>query len=119
MVHILTSAYIAPSNGQCKRMVQEVRKMMEKSGERDPEFNMKVLNNTERHGGLGTPMNILLGRNVKGLMPNSNNEGLDIQENLQKRIRKAEKVAGRKGHFNRETFLEGDEVWIQNPAHRK
>ena len=30
VVHVLTSAYNAPSNGQCKRMVQEVRKMMEK-----------------------------------------------------------------------------------------
>ena len=32
VVHVLTSAYNAPSNGQCKRMVQEVKKMMEKSG---------------------------------------------------------------------------------------
>ena len=48
---MLTSAYHAPSNGQCERMVQEVRKFMEKSGERDPELVMKVLNNTERRGG--------------------------------------------------------------------
>ena len=116
---MLTSAYNAPSNGQCKRMVQEVRKMMEKTGERDPEFIMKVLNNTERRGGLGTPIKILFGRNVLGPMPNSNNEELDVQENLQKRIKMADKVAGTKGHFNGETFLEGDEVWIQNPTNRK
>merc|ERR1711954_158728 len=47
--HVLTSAYNAPSNGQCKRMVQEVKKFMEKSGKRDPELVMKVFNNTERH----------------------------------------------------------------------
>ena len=75
--------------------------MMEMSGIRDLEFIMKVLNNTERRGGLGTPIKILFGRNVKGPMPNSNNEELDIQENLQKRIWKAEKVAGRKGRCNR------------------
>ena len=106
----MTSAYNTPSNGQCKRMVQEVRKMMEKAGERDPEFIMKVLNNTERHGRLGTPIKILFGRNVLGPMPNSNNEELDIQENLRKRIKMADRVAGRTGCFNRETFLEGDEV---------
>ena len=31
----------------------------------------------------------------------------------------AERVAGKKGRFSRESFLEGDEVWIQNPANRK
>ena len=31
----------------------------------------------------------------------------------------AERVAGKKGRFSRESFLEGDEVWIQNPADRK
>merc|ERR1712112_184307 len=69
IVHVLTSAYHALSNGQCERMVQEVRKFMEKSGERDPELVMKVLNNTERRGGLGTPMKIFMGQNVKGPMP--------------------------------------------------
>ena len=93
--------------------------MMVKSGGRDPEFIMKVLDNTERRGRLGTPIKILFGRNVKGPMPNSNNEELDIQENFQNRIPKAEKVTGREGHFNRETFLEGDEVWIQNPINRQ
>ena len=52
---MLTRAYKAPSNGQCERMVQEVKKFMEKSGERDPELVMKV-HNTERRGRLGTPM---------------------------------------------------------------
>ena len=98
---MLTSAYNAPSNGQCERMVQEVKKIMEKTGERDPKFVMKVLNNTERP------------------LPNSNNEDSDVQENLQRRIKMAERVAGRKGRFSRESFLEGDEVWIQNPANRK
>ena len=93
--------------------------MMEKTGERDLEFIMKLLNNTERRGGLGTPIKILFWRNVLGPMPNSNNEELDVQENLQKRIKMADKVAGKKGRFNRETFLEGDEVWIQNPTNRK
>ena len=55
LVQVLTSTYNAPSNRQCERIVKEVRKMMEKSGERDPEFIMKGLNNTERRGGLGTP----------------------------------------------------------------
>ena len=31
----------------------------------------------------------------------------------------ADRIAQRKGRFNRETFKEGDEVWIQNPANRK
>ena len=39
---MLTSAYNAPSNGQCERMVQEVKKIMEKTGERDPEFDEGV-----------------------------------------------------------------------------
>ena len=116
---MLTSAYNAPSNGQCERMVQEVKKFMEKSGERDPELVMKVLNNTERHGGLGTPIKIMMGRNVKGPLPNSNNKELDIQENLQNRLKMAERVKGKKGRFSTEFFLEGDEVWIQNPANRK
>ena len=93
--------------------------MMEKARERDPEFIMKVLNKTERCGGFGNPINILFGRNILGPMPNSNNKELDIQENLQKRIKMADKVAGKKGRFNRETILEGDEVWIQNPTSRK
>ena len=80
---------------------------------------MRVLNNTERRGGVCTLIKILFGRNVKGPIANSNNEELDIQENLQKRIKKAERVANAKGRFNRETFQEGDEVWIQNPASRK
>ena len=46
VVHVLTSTYHSPSNGQCKRMGQEVKKMMIKSRERDPKFIMKVLNNT-------------------------------------------------------------------------
>ena len=54
VIHILTSAYHLPSNGQCRRMVQEVMKMMVKTGECDREFIMKVLNNTERRGGMGT-----------------------------------------------------------------
>ena len=61
---------------------------------------MKVLNNTERRGGLGTPIKIMMGRNVKGPLPNSNNEDLDIQANLQKRIKMAERVAGKKGQFS-------------------
>ena len=61
----------------------------------------------------------MLGHNVKGPLPNSNNKELDVQENLQKRIKMAERVAGRKRQFNRETFLKGDEVWIQNPSNRK
>ena len=69
---------------------------MLKTGERDPQLIMKVLNNTERRGGLGTPIKILFGQNVKGPLANSNNEELDIQENLQKRIKKAEKVANAK-----------------------
>ena len=52
-------------------------------------------------------------------LPNSNNEELDIQENLQKRIQKAERVANKKGRFNRQTFQEGDEVWIQNHTNSK
>ena len=119
IVHVLTSAYHAPSNGQCERMVQEVRKFMEKSGERDPELVMKVLNNTERRGGLGTPMKIMMGRNVRGPLPNSQNEELDIHKNLQKRFEMADKIAKQKGRYNRETFKEGDEVWIQNPQNRK
>ena len=93
VVHVLTSAYNAPSNGQCERMVQEVKKIMEKTGERDPEFVMKVLNNTERHGGLGTPIKILPGCNVKGPLPNSSNEDLNVQVNLQQRIKVAERIA--------------------------
>ena len=116
---MLTSAYNAPSKGQCKRMVQEVKKFMEKSGERDPELDMKVLNNTERRSGLWTPIKIMMGRNVKGPLPNSNNKELNIQENLQNRLKMVERVAGKKGRFSRESFLEGDEVWIQNPADRK
>ena len=56
---------------------------------------------------------------MKGFLPNSNNEELDIQENLQRKIEKAEKLATRKGFFNREMFAEGDEVWIENPHARK
>ena len=77
---------------------------MEKSGERDPELVMKVLNNTERRGGLGTPMKIMMGRNVKGPLPNSQNEDLNIYENLQKRFGMADRIAKQKGRFNRETF---------------
>ena len=86
MVHILISAYHSESNGQCKRMVQEVKKMMLKTGERDPEYIMKVLNNTERRAGLRIPIKILFNKNMKGTLPNSNNVELDIQENLLKRI---------------------------------
>ena len=100
-------------------MEQEVKKFMEMSGERDPELVMKVLNNNERRGRLGTPIKIMMGRNVKGPLPNSNNKELNIQENLQNRLKMAERVAGKKGRFSRESFLEGDEVWIQNPADRK
>ena len=96
IVHVLTSAYNAPSYGQCERMVQEVKKFIEKSGERDPELVMKVLNNTERRGGLGTPIKIMIGRNVKGPLPNSNNEDLDIQENLQQRFKMADRIARKK-----------------------
>ena len=67
---------------------------------------------------MGTPIKILFGRNAKVPLANSNNEELDIQENLQKRRQKAKNVAYTKGHFNRETFLEGDMVWIQNPMNR-
>ena len=92
MVHILTSAYNLESNGQYKRVVQEVKKMMLKTWERDPQLIMRVLNNTERQGGgPGTPIKILFNRNVKGLLPNSKNEELDIQESLQSKIEKAEK----------------------------
>ena len=52
-------------------------------------------------------------------LPNSNNEELDIQENLQKRIQKAGRVANWKGRFNRETFAEDGKIWIQNPSPRK
>ena len=92
---------------------------MEKSGEKYPELVMKVLNNTERRGGLGTPIKIMLGRNVKGPLPNSNNEDLDIHENLQNRMEMAERVAKKKGRFSRESFEKGDEVWIQNPVDMK
>ena len=84
MVHIITSTYNPERNGQYERMVQEVKKMMLKTGERDPEYIMKVLNNTERRGGLGTQIEMLFNRNVKGSLPNSNNEELDIQEKLRK-----------------------------------
>ena len=80
---------------------------------------MKVLNNTERRGGLGTPIKIMMGRNVKGPLPNSNNKELDIQENLQNRLKMVERVAKKKGQFSRESSEKGDEVWIQNPADRK
>ena len=36
VIHILMSNYHLPSNGQCKRMVQEVKKIMVKARERDP-----------------------------------------------------------------------------------
>ena len=92
VVHILTSAYNLESNGQYKRMVQEVKKMMLKTGERDPQLIMRVLNNTERRGGgLGTPIKILFNTNVKGFLPNSNNEEMDIQKNLQRIIKKQKK----------------------------
>ena len=68
---------------------------------------------------MGTPIKILFGCKVKGPLANSNNEELNIQEKLQKIIQKAKKVANAKGRFNRETFLEGDKVWIQNPTNRK
>ena len=48
VVHILTSFYNLEYNGQYKRMVQEVKKMMLKTGERDPQLIMRVLNNTGR-----------------------------------------------------------------------
>ena len=60
-----------------------------------------------------------MGRNVKGPMPNSQNEDLNIYENLQKRFEMADRIANQKGRFNRETFEKGDEVWIQNPKDRK
>ena len=94
---------------KCKFVEAKPRKC-EKCREPDPEYIMKVLNNTERKGGLGTPIKILFGQKVKGSMPNSNKEELDIQGNLQKRSQKAEKVVNAKGHSNRETFLEGDKV---------
>ena len=52
-------------------------------------------------------------------MQSSINQELDIQENLQKMIQKAKMVANAEGCFNRETFVEGDQVWIQNPTNRK
>ena len=119
IVHVLTSAYNAPSNSQCVRIVKEVKKFMEKSAEWDPELVMKVLNNTERRGGLGTPIKIMMGRNVRGPLPNSNNEDLNVQENLKQRFKIADWIAKRKGRFSRESFEKGDEVWIQNPADRK
>ena len=80
---------------------------------------IKVPNKIEGRGGMGTPIKILFKRNVKGYLPNSNNEELDIQGNLQRKIEKAERIAARKGCFNHDTFVEGDEVWIQNPHTRK
>ena len=49
-------------------------------------------------------------RNVKGFL--QNNEALDIQENLQRKIEKAEKIEARKRCFIRETVVKGDKVWI-------
>ena len=64
-------------------------------------------------------MKIMMGHNVRGPLPNSQNEELDIHKNLQKRFEMADKIAKQKGRYNRETFKEGDEVWIQNPQNRK
>ena len=91
-------------------MVQEVMKMMLKTGERGPKLIMKVLNSTERRGGYGTPIKFLFNRNVKGILPELNNEELDIQENLQRKIEKAEKIEARKCCFIREAVVEGDKV---------
>ena len=66
LVHIHTSTHHPASNGQCKQMVHEVKKMMLKTGERDPQLIMKALKNTKRRGGLGTPIKIFFNRNVKG-----------------------------------------------------
>ena len=51
-----------------------------------------------------------MGHNVRGPLPNSQTEELDIHENLQRRLKMADRIAQRKGRFNRDTFKEGDEV---------
>lgn len=62
--------------------------------EGDPQLIMKVLNNTERMGGLEKSIKALFNRNVKGPLPNLNNKKLDIQENTQKKIQKYSKQEG-------------------------
>ena len=42
-------------------------------------------------------MKIMMGRNVRGPLPNSQNEDLDIQENLQQRFKMAVRIGKRKG----------------------
>ena len=86
---MLTSAYHPQSNGQAECMIQEVRKVIKK-GLCDTDSIMISLNHMERPGGMGTPSKILFNRKVKGTLPNSSNEKVNIQEIIERKLQKAE-----------------------------
>ena len=87
--HMRTSAYYPKFNGQAEHMIQEVRKVIKKSL-CDTDRIMMSLNHLERPWGMGTPNKILFNRKVKGQLPNSRNEKMDIQEIIQRKLKRAE-----------------------------
>ena len=89
---------------------------MKKDPSMNPHKIVFVLNGMERPGGLGTPVNIFLGRATRTLEPNFQNKFNNIRKCIELRKQKAIAEYKKKGkRFNRDSFDVGDEVVIQCP----
>ena len=115
IIHVLTSAYHAPSNGQAERAIQEVKRMLEKNKDFCPMEVVFTLNSTDRKLNLGAPINIFTGRTTRGLEPNSQNKVCNIVADIEAIWKKALEEGLKKNRpFNWEIFQEGEEVLIQD-----
>ena len=114
--HILTSPYNPTSNGQVERSIGEIKKLMIKNPQFSPFKAAFVLNNMERRGNMGTPLNLFMGRSTRGLDTNSQNKHMDKARSLKLRQEEALKKYKKKGlHYNRDSFKVGDRVLVQCP----
>ena len=68
---------------------------------------------------MGNPSKILFNRNVRGPLSNCSNDRMDIQEQIERKLQKAEELANKKGRYNCEEFETGDKVYIQDPTTKK
>ena len=83
--HVLTSAYNPALNGQAKRVIQKVKKIMEKMVNLNPYFMAFTLNKMEFQGNYGAPMDLFLNRPSRGVSPNSQKIVLDLVKNEEER----------------------------------
>ena len=65
---------------------------------------------------MGTSSKIIFNCNITCPMQNGNNERVNIQEQIEMMLQKAEELATKKERFSREVFAKDNKVHIQDPT---